>query len=84
MDALIMKISKDWARRVILTAGEREARLEAAERFRGGDPPRFICPECNEFGCSSAEALTDHLHETSWHEMHAALRVRQLIIPVHS
>lgn len=69
------QISRDWARRVILAVGEREARLEAAERFRISEPPRFVCPECHEFGCSSASLLDEHLRDESWHDIHVILQV---------
>lgn len=69
------KISRDWAKRVILVVGEREARLQAAEVFRGREPPRFVCPLCHEFGCSTADGLDEHLRETTWHEVNAALQV---------
>ena len=60
---------------MILAVGEREARLEAADKFRGTDPPRFVCPECHEYGCSSADGLDEHLRNTSWHDVQAALQV---------
>lgn len=70
------QISRDWARRVILAVGEREARLEAMERFRGVDPPCLVCPECREFGCSTSDALGEHLRDNeAWHVEHAALEV---------
>lgn len=58
--------------------GEREARLRAVEVFRGREPPRFVCPLCHEFGCSTAEGLDEHLRETTWHEVNAALQVGYL------
>lgn len=70
------QISRHWARRVILAVGEREARLEAMERFRGMEPPRLVCPECREFGCSTPDALGEHLRDNeAWHAAHAALEV---------
>lgn len=76
----LLQISRDWARRLILVVCEREARLQAAESFRGRDPPRFVCPECHEFGCSTPDGLDEHLANSSWHETHAALQVNVLII----
>lgn len=69
------QLSHAWARRVVLAVGEREARLQAAERFRDANKPRFVCPECHEFGCSSADSLNYHLLDTSWHATHASLQV---------
>lgn len=80
----LVQISRGWARRVLLAVSEREARLEAAERFRGRDPPLFVCPECHEFGCSTRQGLDEHLSNASWHETHAAVQVKsplQSIIP---
>lgn len=75
-----VELSRNWARRVILAVGEREARLEAMEIFRGngvGNAPRFVCPECHEFGCSATDGLDEHRRENvSWHAVHAALKVR--------
>lgn len=63
---------------MILAVGEREARLRAAEVFRGRDPPRFVCPECHEFGCSTAGGLDEHLRDTgAWHRVNEALQVRR-------
>ncbi|CAM9368730.1 unnamed protein product, partial [Sphacelaria rigidula] len=63
-----------WARRVILAVGERDARLQAADIFRDSNMPRFLCPECHEFGCSSADTLDYHLSDTKWHANHASLQ----------
>lgn len=80
-----VQISRDWARRVILAVAEREARLEAMERFRGVDPPRFVCPECHEFGCSTSDALGAHLRDNeAWHAEHAALEVGDLRVEARS
>lgn len=65
---------------MILVVGEREARLQAAERFRGLDPPRFVCPECHEFGCSTADALDEHLGDEPWHAVNAALQVGRVLL----
>ena len=74
------KLSRDWARRVVLAVGEREARLEATDRFRGADPPRYVCPQCHEYGCSSADGLDEHLRNTSWHDVQTALQVRGFLL----
>lgn len=74
------QISRDWACRVVLAVGEREARLQATEMFRSRDPPRFVCPECHEFGCSDADGLDEHLLNRVWHKTHAALQARERAI----
>lgn len=76
------QVTRDWARRVILTVGEREARLETTERFRGDSPPRFVCPVCHEFGCSTADALDEHVRDASWHDVNAALQVRRNVVSI--
>ncbi|CAM9766400.1 unnamed protein product, partial [Ectocarpus sp. 4 AP-2014] len=40
------------------------------------DPPRFVCPECHEFGCSTVDALDEHLGDEPWHAVNAALQER--------
>ncbi|CAM9590049.1 unnamed protein product, partial [Scytosiphon promiscuus] len=70
------EVARDWARRVVLAVGEREARLESAERFRGHHPPRFVCPLCHEFGSSTQDGLDEHVRDASWHDVNAALQER--------